>query len=88
MLVGGNEAGMKGVNMEEGLYESTQIQIGLIGEIVKDLHLVEFIEAIDKADTLGPILDPTLWIKGSGRMRKIKDAAYSLLEFQKLSQKI
>ena len=73
--------------MEKGLYESTQIQIGLIGEIVKDLHLVEFIKAIDKADTLGPILDPILWIKGSGRMRKIRDTAYSLLEFQKFNKK-
>lgn len=70
--------------MKEEEYINTQIQILAIRKITKDLPLTEFLSAIDKADILGPILDPTLWIKGNKPMRKIKELASCLLQLQKL----
>lgn len=69
-------------------YEITQQQIVFIGSLVKDLHLVEFIAAIDHADSIGPILDPTLWMRGNKEMMKIRDLAAGLRDFQIVVNKI
>ena len=69
-------------------YEMTQQQIVFIGSLVKDLHLDEFIAAIDHADSIGPILDPTLWMRGNKEMMKIRDLAAGLRDFQTVVNKI
>jgi len=68
--------------MKEEEYINIQNQILAIRGIIKDLPLTEFITAIDRADTLGPIIDPTLWIKGNNQMSKIRKLASCLLQLQ------
>ena len=68
--------------MEEENYRNTQTQILLMAQLVKDLPLTDFIRAIDKADALGPLLDPTLWMRSQKTMRNIKRIAMSLSSFQ------
>ena len=68
--------------MKEEDYINIQNQILAIRGIIKDLPLTEFITAIDRADTLGPIIDPTLWIKGNNQMSKIRKLASCLLQLQ------
>ncbi len=69
-------------------YEMTQQQIVFIGSLVKGLPLDEFIAAIDHADSIGPILDPTLWMRGNKEMMKIRDLAAGLRDFQTIVNKI
>lgn len=68
--------------MERELYESTQMQIIQIARLVKDLPLGEFIGAIDTADSIGPVVDPTLWMRGHEKMDMIRKAAVALNKFQ------
>ena len=70
--------------MKEEEYINIQNQILAIRRIIKDLPLTEFITAIDRADTLGPIIDPTLWIKGNEQMKEIRELATCLLLLQKI----
>ena len=69
-------------------YEMTQQQIVFIGSLIKGLPLDEFIAAIDHADSIGPILDPTLWMRGNKEMMKIRDLAAGLRDFQTVVNKI
>lgn len=47
-----------------------------ISEYPYDLD--EFIRAIEKSDTLGPVMDPTLWQKGHKKMDQIKIIAKAI----------
>ena len=70
--------------MDRDKYELIQNQIMLLGSAVSDLDLDQFIEAIDRADSVGPILDPTLWIKTHDTMYQIRKLAVALKGFQKV----
>lgn len=68
--------------MDNSQYAATQTQIMLIAKIVKDMPLDEFIEAGEKADGIGPILDPTLWRIGHENLERIIQLARKLKVFQ------
>lgn len=68
-------------------YLETQVAICRIAEIICQLPLTEFIEAIDKADTLGPVLDPTAWREGHKPLEKVKGLAQSLAAVKALRTK-
>ena len=74
--------------MDRDEYELIQNQIMLLGSAVKDLNLDDFIAEIDRADTIGPILDPTAWINGRETMYQIRQLAVALKGFQKVVQEI
>jgi len=74
--------------MDRDEYELIQNQIMLLGSAVKDLDLDDFIAEIDHADTVGPILDPTAWIKGHDTMYQIRKLAVALKGFQKVVKEI
>lgn len=63
-------------------YASTQMQIVTFANLVLDMPLDEFLRAINRADTLGPIFDPTLWIKGQEKMHEVERLARALSGFQ------
>lgn len=58
-------------------------QLLMLGHLVKDLDLAEYIQAINRSDSVGPILDPTLWRKGHHKTELLKKMAEGLLQFQK-----
>lgn len=74
--------------MDREEYELTQNQIMLLGSAVKDLDLDDFIAEIDHADTVGPFIDPTMWIKGHESMYQIRKLAVALKGFQKVVKEI
>jgi hypothetical protein len=69
------------MNREE--YIALQVQLAALGSIVKDMPLGDFIQAIDQADTFGPVLDPTLWRKSHRNMNRWRNLAEALLPFKR-----
>ena len=65
-------------------YLQTQSQIMAMANIVTGIPLRKFITDAERADTIGPILDPTLWIRGHDNLATILDIARSLLRFQEV----
>ncbi len=64
-------------------YTATQQQLTLLGQLINDLDLVGFIDGASKAETLGPILDPTLYKKSIDKLEKVKALAQAARTFQK-----
>ena len=69
--------------MNKDQYLQLQFNLGQIAEIVRDLPLNEFLEAITKAETVGPILEPTLYRQSYRKVENVKKLAIALREFQK-----
>ena len=63
-------------------YEMTQAQIVMMARFVRDLPLEDFLQAIDRAEAVGPMVDPTLYIRGRDKLEQIKKMAQGLRKFQ------
>lgn len=64
-------------------YEETQNQLLMLSRIlVENLNLDEFIKTINKAEAVGPVIDPTLFKKGNPNMQRIKNIALAAQRFQ------
>ncbi len=72
--------------MNKTAYLQTQTHLQSLAQIVKDMPLYDFIKAINRAETTGPIVDPTLYREGSENLTKIKRLAQALLPFQKAAK--
>jgi hypothetical protein len=71
-----------GERMNEEQYIQTLQQIMLLVQIVNGLPLREFIAAGRHAEDIGPIVNPTLWIKASANLAEVIHLAESLRKFQ------
>jgi len=69
--------------MDEADFHMVTQQLLMMGNLVKDLKLAEYIEVINKSDATGPILDPTLWRKGHQKTAILRKMAEGLLKFQR-----
>ncbi len=63
-------------------YIQTQHSLTTLASIVADMQLVAFINQANLAETLGPILDPTLYREAGQELNDVKALAESLLPFQ------
>ena len=70
--------------MDKHIYEATQAQLTAVACIVSDMPLEEFINAIEHAETVGPILNPTLYLQTADTVGHLKDMAWALLEFKRV----
>lgn len=64
--------------MDKGMqqkYIETQVTIIKIGQMANRLDLDTFMRQINQAETIGPILDPTLSIKAAENLTAIKKLA-------------
>lgn len=68
--------------MKQEEYMTIQHMLFTMGAVVSECDLTGFIAAIDKADTVGPFTDPTLWMKSQRQMMKIREMAVELRGFQ------
>lgn len=59
-------------------YASTQSQIMMLASLIMPLDLAEFLRAIDRAETLGPLLDPTLYHAAGRQLNDVKAIAEAL----------
>jgi hypothetical protein len=69
--------------MDEADFHMVTQQLLMMGNLVKDLKLAEYIEAINQSDAVGPIVDPTLWRKGHRKTAILRKLAEGLLKFQR-----
>ena len=64
-------------------YELIQQQVLTFAQLVQEIDLIGFIAAINKADAVGPFIDPTLYRQAHKDLAQIKNMAMSLLEFKR-----
>lgn len=64
--------------MNEEEYALTQSQILMLASLIMPLDLAGFLRAIDRAETLGPFLDPTLYRAAARELRSVKAVAEAL----------
>jgi hypothetical protein len=69
--------------MDEANFCMVTQQLLMLGNLVKDLDLAEYINSIDRSDSVGPILDQTLWRKGHRKTQLLRKMAEGLLQFQR-----
>lgn len=74
--------------MKQEDYISTQAQILAIAKIINNIPLYEFIEAASRAETIGPLIDPTLYLAAIDNLTTIKHLAQSLLPFKRAIEKL
>jgi len=61
-------------------------QIGLITQAVEQMDLEGFLAMIDRAEILGPLLEPRQWEASEDGMAEWKLAAQALLKFQEATR--
>jgi hypothetical protein len=74
---------MKEHVMDGKTYITTQMRIIEMGKIANSLDLEAFLKCISNAETVAPIVDPTLYIKASANLAAIKKLAQVALEMRK-----
>jgi hypothetical protein len=68
-------------------YLSTQLQVMRMAALVRSMPLAEFLSAIDRAEAVGPILDPTLYRDAAPKLDQVKALAVALRGFQVAAEK-
>jgi len=68
--------------MEEAEYIQTQQQLLCLVGIIKDLPLKEFLHKIDICETVSPLINPILYMKGADNLTFIKRIAEKAQDFQ------
>lgn len=68
--------------MTETEYYQTQTMVLQIGRAASELDLDGFIAAINHAQTVAPIIDPTLYREAAENMAALKDLAQKLRPIQ------
>lgn len=56
--------------------------------MLKAFDIPKILESIDHADAVGPILDPTLWMQKSEKMREDKEIFRAALPLYQLAMKL
>ena len=69
--------------MSEPEYLMLQQQIVMLAGMVRDMDLTGFLRAIDTAEAVGPLFDPTLYIAAHEKLRVVRTLAEGLMLFQK-----
>lgn len=63
-------------------YMKTQMQMVKLGKMIQPLRIGEFLRAIANAETVAPVVDPTLFRKAQGNLTALKELAQALLVVQ------
>ncbi len=63
-------------------YLETQMALITLGKRLEQLDLEDFLSAISKAESVGPILDPTLYRRAQDNLNAIRELAKSFLAAQ------
>jgi hypothetical protein len=66
-----NETEMTDQEAKETMKEGWDI-LARWGKMIAILPLEDWLAAIDKADALGPFIDPTMWMQGHDKMAEIR----------------
>ena len=74
--------------MTDEEYSSTQSQLMLLARVALGINIDGFIERINTAETIAPILDPTLYLQGADNLSKIKALAIGASKFQRAVKEV
>jgi hypothetical protein len=74
--------------MEKEKYLQTQMTLFAIGRAVHEMALSEFLAQIGSAETISPVLDPTLYRKAKDNLDAIKALAEALVPFKAQFEKM
>lgn len=74
--------------MDQETYRNTQEMLFLQAALIREMPLEEFIEAIDRANTLGPFLATQDWIKAADNLDHIRALAESMLKVKRTANQI
>lgn len=69
-------------------YMQTQLQLQALTTILLSMNLEGFLDRIEIADTMGPILDPTLYKKAGADFRTVQQTARAVHECQQKLKEI
>jgi hypothetical protein len=64
-------------------YAQTQSQLLLFAGLLRGMPLERFLESIQRAETVGPLLDPTLYMRAADALSAIKTIAFTLRDAQR-----
>ena len=70
------------MSMTNDDYQMTQEQLIAIAGLLNIIDLAGFLDRISDAETIVPIVDPTLWIKGNKKLEQVKCLAQAAQYFQ------
>jgi hypothetical protein len=65
-------------------YDNVQSQLTTLAALVRLMPLGDFIEQLEHADTVGPMLDPTGWRAAREHLEMLKRMAIALHGFQRV----
>ena len=68
--------------MTDDEYQKTQDRLVIVAHSMLTLDLKGFLQRIERADSVGPILNPTLYRLGSGKLERVKRLAQAAKVFQ------
>jgi hypothetical protein len=70
------------------LYQSAVRTSLMCAGIVGQFDIPALLEAIERADAMGPLFDPTLWISNHGKMEEDREVLKAALPLWRLCQKL
>lgn len=68
-------------------YLEVQTQLTTLAGIARGWKISEMLQMISRAETVGPIVDPTLYRKGMRHLEAIKDLAQAGMAFQRAAER-
>lgn len=68
--------------MSDATYKAVQSQLLLISRMMSVLDTDGFLERIVEAETVGPIVNPTLFMKGSDSLQSVRQIAEAASVFK------
>jgi len=68
--------------MDNEEYLNTQYLLVLQAQLINQLDLDGFLAAIEHAEAVAPIINPTLFIQGAGKLEEVKSLAQAAKLFQ------
>ena len=74
--------------MTDERYIMIQHQLLTLAGLVRDFELEAFLNRISMAETIGPIVDPTLYRDAMHNLDLVKDLAESLLPFARAARRV
>lgn len=73
--------------MTDEEYLTVQHQLQAIGGLILGMDLDGFLERIERAETLTPVLDPTLWMRGADKLREVREIAEAVRSVQTVARR-
>lgn len=69
-------------------YRSVIMHVAMCAKLLADYDIPDLIRKINRAETVGPMLDPTLWIRKNKAMDEDKEMLKAALPLHQLGKKL